>query len=156
MTAPAPAPARAPLSPPPPAPSFIRPVLGFLAGLGVTVLIIGPGVIIATLAALRGVDARQFVATPGYIAAAMTIHLVGSVAGGWTTARLTVGRSFYSVLLLTTVLVTALVSQAMKGAPKAGEPSWYPYALAAVVALGTLAGGLLQRRGSAGHARTVA
>lgn len=140
------APARAPLPPPPSAPSFIRPVLGVLAGLGVTVLVIGPGVLIATLAALRGVDAKAFVATAGYLTWAVLLHALGAFAGGYTTARLTRRRSFYSVLLLTTILVTALAAQAVKVAPKAGEPAWYPWLLALVVAAGTLLGGRVQRR----------
>lgn len=134
---------------PPPAPSFIRPVLGFLAGLGVTVLISAPGVVIATLAALRGTEATKFVATPGYLVVSVAILAIGAMAGGFTTARLTVGRSFYSVFLLAIVLVTALVSQAVKGTPKPGEPSWYPMCLAVIIGTSTLVGGALQRRGAA-------
>jgi hypothetical protein len=108
-------------------------------------------VLIATLAALRGVDPAKFVATPGYLAVSVAILLIGAMAGGFTTARLTVGRSFYSVFLLATVLVTALVSQALKGTPKPGEPSWYPMSLAVVIGAGTLLGGVLQRRRGMRH-----
>lgn len=142
----APLPARAPLSPPPPAPRFIRPALGLLAGLGIALVVIGPGVVLATLAALQGVRPTQFVATPGYLAVVSTINLLGAMAGGFTTARITAGRSFYTVFLLATIMLMSGVAQAMKGTPKPGEPTWYPLGLAILAAAGALAGGALERR----------
>jgi hypothetical protein len=132
---------------PPPAPTFIRPALGLLAGLGVTMLIVGAGVLVATLAALRGVDPARFVATPGYLVVVTLINLLGTVAGGVTTARITVGRSFYTVLLLAVIMLMSGVAHALKDAPKPGEPAWYPIGLAVLAAAGALAGGLLERRG---------
>jgi hypothetical protein len=147
MTAPAPAPPRRPLPPlPPPPPPYLRPLLGFLAGLGVTVLVIAPGVIILTFASLRDADSAHFVIPPAFLVMASIIHLAGSMAGGLTTSRLTTGRSFYTVFLLATVLVTALVTQSAKGTPRPGEPTWYPLGLAFIVGVGSLAGGVLGRR----------
>ena len=48
--------------PPLPASRSLRPALALLAGLGVTVLIVFFGVTISTLAALRGVDPKSYVA----------------------------------------------------------------------------------------------
>lgn len=142
MTAPLPAREHAPS----PAPTFIRPALGLLAGLGVTLLLVGAGVLIATLAALREVEPSRFVATPGYLGVVTAINLLGTVAGGITTARITAGRSFYTVLLLAVVMLMSGVAHALKDAPKAGEPHWYPMALALLGAAGALAGGMIERR----------
>jgi hypothetical protein len=138
--------AKSAVQPPPPAPSFIRPALGLLAGLGITLLIVACGVIIATLAALRGVDPRAFVATPGYLVLVTAINFVGAVAGGYATARITAGRSFFTVSLLAVIMAMSAVAHALKDAPKAGEPSWYPMSLAVVGAVGVMLGGLLERR----------
>ena len=142
------APVRAPLQPPAPAPSFVRPALGLLAGLGITLLIAACGIIIATLAALRGVRPDRFVATPGYLVVVTTINLLGAVAGGFTTARVTSGRSFFTVLLLAIIVFTSGMAHALKDAPRPGEPHAYPMALAVVVAVGVLLGGALERRGA--------
>lgn len=136
---------------PPPQPSVIRPALGLLAGIGVTLLIVGLGVVIATLAALRGVDPARFVATPGYLVAVTLINLLGTVAGGITTARITSGRSMYTVLLLSVVMLMSGLAHALRDAPKPGEPGWYPMALAVLGAVGALAGGVVERRGAGRH-----
>ena len=41
---------------------MLRPVLGLMAGLGITVLIVVTGVLISTLVAMRGQDAKSYVA----------------------------------------------------------------------------------------------
>jgi hypothetical protein len=143
------APARVPLQPPAPPPTFVRPALGLLAGLGVTLLIVACGVIFATLAALRGVDPTRFVATPGYLVVVTAINLVGAAAGGFTTARITIGRSFFTVLLLAVIMLMSGVAHALKDAAKPGEPSWYPIGLALLAAACTLLGGALERRRAA-------
>jgi hypothetical protein len=137
------APARVPLQPPAPPPTFVRPALGLLAGLGVTLLIVACGVIFA---ALRGVDPTRFVATPGYLVVVTVINLAGAAAGGFTTARITIGRSFFTVLLLAVIMLMSGVAHALKDAPKPGEPSWYPIGLALLATAGTLLGGALERR----------
>ena len=46
----------------PPTSSVIRPALALLAGLGITALIVGPGILATTLFMLRGApDPREFV-----------------------------------------------------------------------------------------------
>jgi hypothetical protein len=143
------------VQPPPPAPGFIRPALALLAGLGITLLVVACGVIIATLAALRGVDPKAFVATPGYLVLVTAINFVGAMAGGVVTARITAGRSFFTVSLLAVIMAMSAIAHALKDATKAGEPSWYPMSLAVVGAAGVLLGGFLERR-RAGRGAVVA
>lgn len=137
---------------PPPLPrpsSFVRPVLALLAGLGITVLIVVLGTLIATLAALRGVDPRNFQPTPGYLAANLIVSALGALAGGATTSRLTAGRSFYTVLLLAVLLFVSGVIPVLRGTPpEVGQPSWYPLTLSILAPLGVLIGGYIERRRS--------
>jgi hypothetical protein len=122
-------------------------VLALLAGLGITVLIVGAGTLIATFAALRGVDPKQFSPPPAYLATTLVLSALGALAGGYVTARITVGRSFYTVFLLATLLFVSGVIPAVRGTGVArGEPSWYPLTLALLGPIGVLVGGLLERR----------
>jgi hypothetical protein len=131
----------------PPTSSVIRPVLALLAGLGITVFIVGAGTLIATLAALRGVDPSHFQPPPAYLAANLTVSAVGALLGGFTTSRLTVGRSFYTVFLLALLLFVSGMAPVIRGSPPAeGQPSWYALALALLAPCGVLLGGAVERR----------
>lgn len=135
--------------PPPSAPptsSFVRPTIALLAGLGVTVLIVATGTLIATLAMLRGVDSRHFQPTLGYLMTTLTVSTMGAFAGGFTTSRITAGRSFYTVLLLALLLLVSGAIPAFKNGPAPGQPSWYPLTLALLAPVGVLIGGLIERR----------
>jgi hypothetical protein len=141
MTAPAPGPAA------PPTPSFVRPILALLAGLGITVVIVVIGTVLATVAMLHGADARSFVPSPGYLVAKLGIAVGGAIAGGLATARITAGRSFYTVFLLALVLFMSAIAPVVRGAPpQAGQPVWYPLVLAILGPVGVLVGGYLERR----------
>jgi hypothetical protein len=135
--------------PAPPTSTFVRPVLALLAGLGITVLIVVIGTLVATLAMLRGVDPRHFQPTLGYLATNLVVSAVGALAGGFTTARITTGRSFYTVFLLALLLGVSGLVPVLRGAPAAaGQPGWYPLALALLPPAGVLLGGALERRRS--------
>jgi hypothetical protein len=144
MTAPFTSP---PPASPPPTSSFIRPAIGLLAGLGITALIVGPGVIIATLAMLRGVDPRTFRASSANLLVYLAINAVGAFVGGIATARITAGRSFYTVFLFALVLFTSAMVVALrtKGAMEAG-PTWYTLGQAIAVLVAALLGGFVERR----------
>ena len=72
---------------------------------------------------------------------------VGALAGGFTTSRITVGRSLYTVLLLALVLFVAAAGPALRGVGAfPHDPSWFPLTLAAVELVAVLVGGLLERR----------
>jgi hypothetical protein len=137
----------APIASAPPTSSIIRPALALLAGLGVTALVVGPGIIIATLFMLRGVDPKTFQPTTANLLAYLAINLVGAFLGGITTARITVGRSFYTVFLLALILfMSAMVTVLRaKDATQSG-PQWYTVGQAVVVLVAALAGGWVERR----------
>lgn len=137
----------APAAPAPSTSSVIRPALGLLAGLGITALVVGPGIIIATLAMLRGVDATTFRPSVANLVVYLAITGVGAFAGGFTTARITAGRSFYTVFLLGLILfVSAMVSVLRGTDPAAPRPQWFLVAQAVLVLAGVLLGGWLERR----------
>ena len=138
----------APHRPPPhPAASTLRPVLGLMAGLGVSALIVFVGVVIATLAAMRGQDSKHYVAPFWTYPAHLLIIALGAAAGGATTARITEGRSAYSVFLLALILLMSALVPVMRHAPSApGQPAWFTLAVAIVNPLAALLGGLLTRR----------
>ena len=134
---------------PPPPPSFVRPVLALLAGLGVIVLIVGVGTIIATLGALRGVDPKSFQPTPFYRAVVIALSVLGAFAGGFTAGRVTLGRSFFTIFLLALMLfVSGVVPVLRSKGDQPGEPRWYALSLAILSPLAVLAGGVFERRRS--------
>ena len=59
--------------PPPNAPSFIRPVLALHAGLGISVVIVVIGSIVAAIALLRGGDQVALQAAPAYLVATVAV-----------------------------------------------------------------------------------
>ena len=118
-----------------------------MAGLGITVLIVFIGVTISTLAALRGQDARHYVAPFWTYPVHLLITAVGAAGGGFATARITSGRSAYSVFLLALILLMSALGPVMRHVPPApGQPAWYAMALAIVSPLAALGTGLLVRR----------
>jgi hypothetical protein len=130
-----------------PTSTSLRPALGLLAGLGVTVLIVFLGVTITTLAALRGVDAKSYVAPFWTYPTNLLISVLGAVAGGIATARITAGRSLFTVLVLALILLMSALTPVLRGAAAApGQPRWYPLALAILPPLAVLLGGVRERR----------
>lgn len=142
MTAPSPPPApRRPLTP------LLRPALALLAGLGITVLIVGGGVLMTTLGALRGQDPSRFSPPTWYYAANMALTFLGAAAGGFAVSRITHGRSLFTVMVLALILLVSGVAPIMRGTPATpGQPPWYPLALALLGPIGVIAGGVAERR----------
>jgi hypothetical protein len=138
----------APTASAPPTKSMMRPALGLLAGLGITALIVGPGIIIATLAMLRGVDPNTFRPSTANLALYLAITAAGAFGGGFTTARVTTGRSFYTVFLLALILFMSAMVPVLRGPDPTAppRPQWFLLAQAAVVLLAVLLGGWLERR----------
>ena len=135
--------------PPLPASRSLRPALALLAGLGVTVLIVFFGVTISTLAALRGVDPKSYVAPAWTYPTHMLISFVGAMAGGFATARITAGHTLFSTLVLALILLMSALTPVLRHAPSApGQPEWYALSLVVASPLGALLGGILERRRS--------
>ena len=90
--------------------SMLRPALALLAGLGVTVLIVFVGVTITTLAALRGVDPKTYVAPFWIYPTHLIISALGAMGGGFTTARITTDHSLFTVVVLALVLLMSALT----------------------------------------------
>ncbi len=135
--------------PPLPTSSSVRPALGLLAGLGVSVLIMVFGVILSTLAAMRGADSKTFVAPAWIYPTHLIILFLGALAGGFTTARITSGRSMFTTLVLALILMMSALAPVLRHRPGApGQPEWYALSIAIMSPLGALLGGILERRRS--------
>ena len=135
--------------PPLPASRSLRPALALLAGLGVTVLIVFFGVTISTLAALRGVDPKSYVAPTWTYPTHMLISFFGAMAGGFATARITAGHTLFTTLVLALILLMSALTPVLRHAPSApGQPGWYALSLVIASPLGVLLGGILERRRS--------
>ena len=135
--------------PPLPTSSSLRPALALLAGLGVTVLLVFFGVTISTLAALRGVDPATYVAPAWTYPTHTLISFFGALAGGFTTARVTTGRTLFTTFVLALILLMSALTPILRHAPSApGQPAWYALSIALVSPLGAMLGGLLERRRS--------
>lgn len=138
------------VTPPPPtqAGSMIRPAMALLAGLGITALVAGPGIIMATLAMLRGVaDPRAFRPSPANLVVYLVINAAGAFLGGVAAARITIGRSFYTVFLLAIVLLMSGLVIALRAKdPTQAGPAWYTYGQALAVFAAALLGGWIERR----------
>lgn len=142
---------------PPARPSpMLRPALALLAGLGVTVLIVFVGVTITTLAALRGVDPKTYVAPFWTYPTHLIISGLGAVGGGLTTSRITTDRSMFTTVVLALILLMSALVPVLRGAPGApGQPTWYPLSLAVASVVGALVGGVLERRSRHGAREPV-
>lgn len=133
--------------PPPPTSTFVRPAIGLLAGIGVSLLVIAIGTVIAGVFTLRGADALTTAFPAGYVWGKLAAAAVGAFAGGFTTSRITVGRSMYTTLVLALILFIAAAGPALRGRDAfPNDPAWFPLTLAAVELVAVMAGALLERR----------
>ena len=127
----------------------LRPALALLAGLGVTVLIVFFGVTISTLAALRGVDPKAYVAPPWTYPTHLLISFFGAMVGGFAPARLTTGHTLFTTLVLALILLLSALAPVLRHTPGApGQPGWYALSLVMASPIGALLGGILERRRS--------
>lgn len=141
--------------PTPPSSTFVRPAIGLLAGIGVSLLVIALGTVIAGIFTLRGPGALTTAFPAGYVWGKLVAAAIGALAGGFTTSRITVGRSMYTVMVLALILFVAAAGPALRGGTAfPNDPTWFPLTLAIVELVGVMIGGLLERRlDGAGPAR---
>jgi hypothetical protein len=133
--------------PTPPTSTFVRPAIGLLAGIGVSLLVIAVGTVVAGVFTLRGADALTKAFPEGYVWGKLIAAAVGGLAGGFTTSRITVGRSMYTVLVLALILFIAAAGPALRNAAAfPNDPAWFPLTLAIVEFIAVVAGGALERR----------
>jgi hypothetical protein len=137
------------MSAPPPTPptsSFVRPAIGLLAGIGVSLLVIYVGTVVAGVFTLRGADALTRAFPAGYVWGKLVAAALGAFAGGFTTSRITVGRSMYTVFVLALILFIAAAGPALRGTDAfPNDPAWFPLTLGIVELLAVVVGGALER-----------
>lgn len=131
----------------PPTPTFVRPALALLSGLGIAVIFIALATVVAALILLRGRDASALHADPVYLVATLVICGVGASAGAFATARVTEGRSPFTVALLALVLFMSAIVPVLRGAAEqSGTPDWHAIARALLEPFGVFVGAYLERR----------
>ena len=99
-------------------------------------------VMLTTAAAVKLLLSQPDCPTPLYLAVNLTCGLLSAMAGGWVTARLAPRAPLLHALVLAVVAVALLLAQP----PAGGQPSWYGYAMAGIVAAGLLLGALFRSR----------
>ena len=142
--------------PPLPTSTSLRPALALLAGLGVTVLIVFLGVVVTTLAAMRGADSKSYVAPYWTYPTHLIISFLGALAGGFATARITTGRTLFTTFVLALILFMSALNPLLRHTASApGQPDWYTLSLAIASPVGAMIGGFLERRRSRVAAATT-
>jgi hypothetical protein len=129
----------------PKAPAFLRPALALLAGLGVFVAVVVLGTFAAYII-VRATDPQH--PTTGLLVALLAVYAVGAVVAGLATGRMTSGRSLYTLFLLAIIPSMSSLIPVLKGTAGIGEPQWYLLTRPAVILLGILIGGIVERRRS--------
>ena len=132
-------------SPPlaPPTPSFLRPALSLLAGLGIFVVVISLGTVAVFLSAM-GADLRN--PSASLLASQLVLNALGALAAGFATGRMTTGRSLYTLFLLALILSMSALVPVLREPANTAEPRWYLLLRPALILLGVLIGGALERR----------
>jgi hypothetical protein len=119
--------------------------MSLLAGLGIFVVIVVVGTI-AMFVVARVRDPKLI--TDGLLVGQLVLNAVAAFAAGFATARMTWGRSLYTVILLAVILSVSSLVPLLQHASTTLEPIWYLQWRPALVLLGVLAGAFLERRGS--------
>lgn len=130
----------------PKAPSFLRPALALLAGLGIFVAIVFLGTIAVFV--IMGVrDASH--PSMALLVAQLAVNAAAALAAGFATGRMTWGRSLYTLFLLAIIPSMSSLIPVLRGTAEVIEPQWYLLTRPAVILLGILIGGMFERRRAA-------
>jgi hypothetical protein len=133
----------APLAPK--APSFLRPALALLAGLGIFVALVFLATVVLFVIMRVKDPAHPSVAL---LLTQLVINAASALVAGFATGRITWGRSLYTIFLLAVILSMSSLIPVLKGTVGVGDPSWFQLGRPAVILFGILLGGLLERRQS--------
>jgi len=100
----------------------------------------------AGIGTLRGPGALTTAFPAGYVWGKLIAAATGALAGGFTTSRITVGRSMYTVFVLALILFVAAAGPALRGNNAfPNDPAWFPLTLAIVELVAVVIGGLVER-----------
>lgn len=131
----------------PRAPSFLRPALALLAGLGIFVAFVFLGTV-ALFVIMQVTDPLHH--SVALLVSQLALNAVGALVAGFATGRITWGHSLYTIFLLGVVLAMSSLIPVLKGSAVVGDPAWYGFARPVVILVGILLGGVLERRRSTG------
>lgn len=132
-----------------------RLVVAVLAGLGVTILVVLVGTLIAVKLAPSGVDPatlertlREGVTLPrAYLALNLAFSAAAALAGGYVAGRVANRRGSKAVRVLAALLLlSGVLSLTGRNGNAPGQPAWYPYVLLLLGPAGVVVGGSLVRR----------
>ena len=130
----------------PPTPSFIRPALALLAGLGLFVLVYALPILFVMILLLRGeTNPAAYQPPTEFRIFTLALGAIAGVLSGVAVARMTVGRSWYTVFLLALIFCVSPLAEARRAAV-AGKSYQFLIALAVIAPAGALLGGWLGRR----------
>ncbi len=131
---------------------LLRSVVAIVAGFWFMTAAAQVGGLLAARFLLRGV-ADSAPLPPAYLAAALATTAIGSLMGGWLTARIAPFAPFGHACALAAVSLALMASVAI-GAPAPQSP-WYSIATGLVTAAGAALGGRLRAAAAAAAAGPV-
>lgn len=125
-------------------PRFVLLIISLLAGMGLFVVVVGAGTVLAYVA--TGSTSPQN-PSAALLGALLLVNALAAVFAGLATSKMTRQNSLYTVLLLALMMTMSSIVPLVRGSENAGEPQWYLLARCVLVFAGILAGGALQRWG---------
>ena len=125
-------------------PSFALLAIALLAGMGIFVVVVGAGTVLAYVAT-GSTDPR----TPSMtlLMSLLFVHALAAIFAGLATGKMTRAHSLYTVLLLSLMLAMSSAVPLLRNSTNAGEPDWFLVVRCVLVLAGIVAGGVLPRGG---------
>jgi hypothetical protein len=126
-------------------PLFVLLAISLLAGMGIFVVVVLVGTVLAFVATN---SINPDTPSAALLGALLFVNALAALFAGLATGKMTRAHSLYTVMLLALMLsMSSLVPLIREGA-SASEPRWFLIARCILVLAGIVGGGALQRRGS--------
>jgi len=119
--------------------TIIRSIAAIVAGFGFMASTVMVGTIIA---AASGVVPASPI---GYLAASLTVRMLGAVLGGWLAARIAIHAPFAHAIVLAAIVAGMSIATAIN----VPQPAWYSVIIGVIGVIGVLLGGWLRASAAA-------